>query len=291
MTQDGRNPAWESLPEERREDLAHRMAVYAAMVERMDHNIGRLTASLRNRGELENTLVVFLSDNGACGEWDPYGFDLDPRAYDNNRPGHGINSHTPNMSNTLHTGDMLETMGGPDSLFSVGCGWANLSNTPLNFYKHYAHEGGIRTPMIAHWPARIRKPGRITRHVAHVMDIMATLIEVGDASYPQASETSRVLPLEGKSLVPAFSGEAKTDRVLLYEHERNIALRDGDWKLVAHNAVHKEGLAPNARWELYNLNEDVVERNNVATEHPERVERMIRLLEQEARRTLVFPAP
>ena len=113
MTEDGLNPPWQSLPADRQEDLAHRMAVYAAMVEQMDTNIGRLVESLRDAGELDNTLIVFTSDNGACAEWEPFGFDLDPNAYKNHKPGYGVNGGTPGRPNTLHTGDALNKWAGP----------------------------------------------------------------------------------------------------------------------------------------------------------------------------------
>lgn len=130
------NPAWDTLPPDRRADLARRMAIYAAMIDRMDQNIGRLVTNLRANGELDRTLIVFLSDNGACAEWDPSGFD--------GKSG---------PDNQLHRGADLERMGGPDTYHSAGSGWANVSNTPWRLYKHYTHEGGIASPGIVHWPA------------------------------------------------------------------------------------------------------------------------------------------
>lgn len=289
MTEDGLNPAWDSLPADRREDLAHRMAVYAAMVEQMDTNIGRLVESLRDHGELDNTLIVFTSDNGACAEWEPFGFDLDADAYKNNKPGYGVNGGTPGRPNILHTGEALRQMGGPGSLFSYGCGWANASNTPLSYYKHYAHEGGIRAPMIAHWPAGIKDRGSLRPHVGHVMDLMATAVELADADYPTEYAGHAILPMEGQSLVPAFNGEAAPPRTLVYEHERNIAIRVGDYKLVAHNGVGPEGLRPEARWELYNLANDPIEQHDLAEQEPQRVAEMKEKLRAEVERTLILP--
>jgi arylsulfatase len=291
MTEDGRNPAWDSLDADRRADLARRMAVYAAMVGNMDANIGRLVESLRAHDELENTLILFLSDNGACAEWEPFGFDLDAADYHNNRPGHGVDGATPQKPNVLHTGEALEAMGGPGSLFSYGCAWANLSNTPLSFYKHYAHEGGIRTPLIAHWPARISDKGALRQHVTHVMDLMATFVEVADAPYPEAIGGRDILPMEGRSLVAAFEDRPGRPRTLVFEHERNAAVREGGWKLVAHDVIRREGLRPNPVWELYDLAADPLEQRNRASMHPERVERMSRKFLEEALRTLVLPAP
>lgn len=290
MTKDGNNPAWETLSKERQEDLAYRMAVYAAMVEQMDTNIGRLVASLRESGELENTLIVFTSDNGACAEWEPYGFDLDANAYRNNEPGKGINSYTPGMPNILHTGEMLEGMGGPDaSLFSYGSGWANASNTPLSLYKHFAHEGGIRSPMIAHWPKQIKDKGALRSQVCHIMDVMATCMAVSGARYPKHHNGHAILPLEGQSLLPAFDGVKQPPRTLVYEHERNIAIRVGDYKLLANKGIDAKGLRDQADWQLYNLKTDPVELHNLADQQPERVTDMLKQLESEITRTLILP--
>lgn len=291
MTADGHNPPWQSLDPARRADLARRMAVYAAMVENMDDNIGRLVACLRRHDELDNTLILFLSDNGACAEWEPFGFDLDPAEYRDHKPGHGIIGGTPNKPNVLHRGPALQAMGGPGSLFSYGCAWANISNTPLHLYKHYAHEGGIRTPMIVHWPKGIAGRGQLRRHVAHVMDIMATCVDLAGAEYPKTHRGHAILPMEGRSLRSAFAGKPDTPRTLIYEHERNAALRQGDWKIVAHNIIDKQGLRPGVRWELYNLKNDPVERHNLADTMPEMVEHLSRKFVEEAQRTLVFPAP
>ena len=291
MTVDGINPQWSSLPEDRKTDLARRMAVFAAMVENMDANIGRLVKSLQDHNELNNTLILFLSDNGACAEWEPFGFDLDPKDYEKNKPGYGINTGTPNRPNLLHKGESLAAMGGPGSLFSYGCAWANLSNTPLWLYKHYAHEGGIRTPMIAHWPDHISGRGELRDQIGHVMDIMATCIEISGATYPETFERRNILPLEGRSLIPSFNDHKGKPRTLVMEHERNAALIDGDWKLVGQKVISKNQLDPEATWELYHLSRDPVEQNDLSKKEPERVKRMIDQLEIEAKRTFVLPAP
>ena len=161
-TEVGLNPAWESLPEDRRRDLARRMAIFAAMVDRMDHGIGRIVADLEEKQDLDHTLILFLSDNGACAEWDPKGFD-------------GKSSN----DNVLHTGEDLESMGGSNTYHSVGSGWANLSNTPWRLYKHFNHEGGISTPMIVHWPAGLSSTGAILSTPGHIVDLVPTLLEAG----------------------------------------------------------------------------------------------------------------
>ncbi len=291
MTEDGMNPLWSSLPAERRADLTRRMAVFAAMVENMDTNIGRLVKSLEDHDELDNTLILFLSDNGACAEWEPFGFDLDPKDYTKNKPGHGINGYTPGRPNILHQGEALTNMGGPDSLFSYGCAWANLSNTPLSLYKHYTHEGGVRTPAIIHWPDHIKARGELRHQVSHVMDIMATCIEIAGADYPEQFNGNDILPLEGRSLLPSFTNKADEARGLVIEHERNAALIEGDWKLVAQKVIAKHQLNPEAKWELYHLGNDPTEQNDLSAREPERLKRMIATLEAEAKRTLVLPAP
>ena len=263
LTADGANPPWEAIPAERRADLAQRMAVYAGMVTGMDRNIGRLVADLRGHGEMQNTLIVFLSDNGACAEWEPFGFDLQPVAQP--KPGTGINIGTPSAANVLHRGDDLTRMGGPGSLFSYGSGWANACNTPWRFYKHYVHEGGISTPLIVHWPAGTNRRGEIDQRAGHVVDLMATCVEAAGATYPQTMAGKPILPMEGRSLLPALRGEAPQSRLLFWEHEGNRAVHDGKWKLVA-----LEG----GRWELYDIETDRTELKNLASQHPDIVARL-----------------
>ena len=164
MTEDGLNPPWESLPAERRADLARRMATYAAMVSRMDTCIGRLISDLRDARELDNTLVFFLSDNGACAEWEPFGFDLTPPDPAKTIPGAGVNLGTQAGPNILHQGEALAAMGGPGTFMSYGSAWANACNTPWRLYKHYGHEGGISTSCIVHWPAGIAGKGELRAH-------------------------------------------------------------------------------------------------------------------------------
>jgi arylsulfatase len=289
MTPNGMNPAWKSLDAGRQADLARRMAVYAAMVDNMDQNIGRLVKDLREQGELDNTLILFLSDNGACAEWEPFGFDLNAADYSENKPGFGISTSTPKKPNVRHRGEELAAMGGPGSLFSYGSAWANVCNTPLSLYKHYAHEGGIRTPMIAHWPAGIKKPGD-RPHVTHLMDIMATCLELGKAEYP-GYEGAKILPPEGRSLVPAFANKPDKPRTLIFEHEHNVAIRQADWKLISENGLGKTGIRPGAVWSLYDLSNDPSEQHDLAPEQPERVKAMTAEFLSEAKRTLVLPAP
>jgi arylsulfatase A-like enzyme len=291
LTADGRNPAWESLSEERRADLTRRMAAYAAAVELMDADIGRLVDSLTEHGELDNTLILFLSDNGGCGEWEPFGFDLDAEAYRNQPPGRGIDGSTPGRPNRLHRGDELEAMGGPGSLFSYGCGWANLCNTPLARYKHFAHEGGIRTPLVVHWPAGIAAGGGWRHDVVHLMDVMATCVEAAGAAYPPPGIDREILPVEGRSLIPTLAADTGRPRTLLFEHEGNVAIRRGDWKLVAEKALAADGLRPDVRWSLHDLATDPTEQIDLAADRPELVAELAAEFLAGARRTLILPGP
>lgn len=244
---DKENPAWDSLPEDRRRDLARRMAVYAAMVDRMDRAVGRTIAHLRSTSQLDNTVVFFLSDNGACAEWDPWGFDK------NSGP-----------QNVLHTGADLKKIGAPDSYVSYGSGWAHACNTPWRLFKHYAHEGGVLTPCIVHWPAGLKARG-LTSGPGHITDFMPTLCALAGATYPKEREGVVMLPQEGISLLPAFNGEPLPKRQICIEHEGNRSVRDGEWKLVALAAKP---------WELYHLATDLTEMRDLAASEPQRVEAM-----------------
>ncbi|MFN7926846.1 MAG: arylsulfatase [Blastocatellia bacterium] len=281
MTADGNNPAWETLPAERRADLAGRMKAYAGMIAGMDRNIGRLLADLKQSGELDNTLILFLSDNGACAEWEPFGFDMPQPA--NVTAGTGINMGTPNLPNVLHQGPQLNAMGGADSWFSYGSAWANLSNTPWRMYKHYSHEGGISSPLILHWPGGIKTRGQWRTQPGHIVDVMATLVDVAGAPYPNERAGVTVLPMEGVSLRPAFANQPLARKApLFFEHDGSRAVRDGKWKLVA-----KVG----GDWELYDIEADRTELNNLAVKQPDKVKALAAQWQAWAQRTHVLPRP
>ena len=242
-------PAWKSLPADRRADLARRMAVYAAAVDIMDQNIGRVVEYLKESKQWDNTLLLFLSDNGACAEWDAYGFDkLD------------------STLNILHKGDDLKKVGGPNSYISYGAGWANACDTPWRLYKHYAEEGGIRTPLIAHWPDGLKiKPGATTPALGFLTDFMPTLVDLSGATYPKERNGVPILPTEGFSLAPTFAGKPGRRDALFVEHEGNRMVREADWKLVAQN---------NKPWELYDLAKDPTEMHDVSAKEAARVKKM-----------------
>ena len=257
------NPAWDSLNHDRQADLARRMAIYAAMVDSMDQNIGRVLNDLRESGELENTLIVFTSDNGACAEWDYFGFDI---------------KSSPN--NKLHRGDEIEEMGSPGTFHSAGSGWANVSNSPWRLYKHYNHEGGIAVPCIFHWPAGSSQRGAIDDTPSHLIDVLPTFIQ----AIGSGNSMSKQSPYEGDgtSLLPLLESEATVQRHLFFEHEGNRAVRDGQWKLVA---------LRDQPWELYDMRTDRTELNNLATEHPESVARLSKAWDEWAVKNNVTQLP
>jgi arylsulfatase A-like enzyme len=259
------NPAWDSLPADRRKDLGRRMAVYAAMIDRMDQNIGRVIAHLKQTAQFENTFILFLSDNGACAEWDPYGFDLSSSA-----------------TNILHHGKDLKKVGSAESYVSYGSGWANARNTPWRLYKHYGHEGGIATPAIIHWPAGVSRPGKFEFRPSYLTDIMATCLELSGAKYPTERNARVILPTEGLSLVPLLTGKRVPERPIFMEHEGNRVMREDKWKLVA---------LAGKPWELYDMEKDRVEMNNLVSRHSEKVKELEAEWNAWAQRAGVTPKP
>lgn len=253
---DKQNPPWSSLDSPRQKDLARRMAILAAMVERMDTGIGRVISDLELNKELDNTLILFCSDNGACAEWDPWGFD--------NKSG---------PDNTLHQGAALAGMGQPGTYHSYGSAWANAANTPWRLYKHYTHEGGIASPFIAHWPQHIKARSGINRtSIGSFLDIVPTLAAVAGTKPPHN---------EGVNLLPALEGRRPDRPAHFWEHEGSRAVREGKWKLTA--------VGPEGAWELYDMEADRTELNNLASTQPERVKQMAAKWEQWARRTNAIP--
>ena len=247
------NPGWATLPADRREDLAHRMAVFAAMVEHIDTGIGRIMADLEKNGELANTMIVFTSDNGACYEWGPFGFDGPSRA----------------GKTTLHTGAALDAMGQKGSDHAYGSGWANLCNTPLNMYKHFCHEGGISSPLLIQWPAGFKPRAGWITSPAHVMDLLPTIAAAADIPYPAKRNDVALLPLSGVSLLPAIHGQSVPERIIPTEHQGARGLRKGDWKIV----WGKRQPEP-VTWELYNLADDPCEQNDLAASNPKKCEEL-----------------
>ena len=256
----GVNPAWESLPEDRRVDLARRMAIYAAMVDRLDQQLGRVLSYLQQTSQLENTLIVFTSDNGACFEWDPFGFDIKS-----------------SNQNILHKGEMLEQMGGPGTFHSVGSGWANASNTPWRLYKHFNHEGGISAPCIVHWPAGLSDSGAICHLPSHLIDLLPTALAISGADFKSTS-------YRGVSLVQTVESKQspEIERTLFFEHQGNRAVRKGKWKLVA---------LDDQPWELYDVSLDRIECNDLSARHPGLVRQLSEKWDEWAAQNNVTPLP
>jgi len=265
------------------------MEVYAAMIDRMDAGIGRIVAELRRTGRLENTLIFFLQDNGGCAE--PMGRQKTPNVLE--RP--AIPPLEPEPADLVESAFRRDrtrdgyvmrqgegVMPGPyDTYIGYGQGWANVSNTPFREYKHWVHEGGISTPLIVHWPAAIKSPGSFVKQPGHLIDIMATCVDVSGAEYPRERDGQAIQPLEGESLVPLFSGGDIERDALYWEHEGNRAIRIGNWKLVAKG--------PAGAWELYDIDRDRAELHNQAERQPERVQQMKAQWEAWAKRTGTIP--
>ncbi len=265
-----------------------RMEVYAAMVDRMDQGIGRIVDALRKTGAYENTLFLFLADNGGCAE--EYGsrgaIRPDPTKRVELRPMAPGELQTRMQPAVTRDGRPVRTgegvMPGPaDTYIAYGKGWANASNTPFRLYKHWVHEGGISSPLIAHWPAKIRRRGELEHQPGHLIDLMATCIDVSGAEYPTERGGQAIRPMEGRSLVPAFDGRAIDREAIYWEHEGNRAVRVGKWKLVA-----KGEKGP---WELYDLDADRTELHDLAGKHAKRAADMAQLWEAYAQRANVYP--
>ncbi|HIG81081.1 MAG TPA: hypothetical protein EYQ62_05465, partial [Verrucomicrobiales bacterium] len=224
----------------KKKEMDERMAIYAVMVDSMDQSIGRILSALDERGLRESTLVFFLADNGGCDEGGRFGFER-------------------------KKGGQL----GTDSSFaSYGLGWANASNTPFQFFKKDNHEGGIASPLIVHWPHGIAARGEWRQQPGHVIDIMATCLEVAGAKYPGKFKKHTIVPLEGKSLVPTFADCAIDREALYWEHVGNRAVRSGDWKLVANKRFRKQD------WELYNLKIDRTETVNLIDQREDKAQEL-----------------
>ena len=246
-------PTWDSLTPEKQDRYDNIMAIYAAVVEHMDKAVGDLVSGLKARGELDNTLILFMSDNGGNAE-----------------------SGVPGKLEGAHPGDAKSDV-------FVGQCWATLNNTPFVRYKHYTDEGGIATPLIAHWPQGISKArdGKLETQPGHVIDIMATCVDVAGATYPKEFNGKPITPLQGVSLRPAFEGKnINRAQPIFWEHEENRAVRDGNWKLVA--VAHQP-------WRLYDLESDRTEQNDLANAQPERVKSLSAKWDAWAARADVLP--
>ena len=295
---DRRSPAWKDADLKAWEQRC--MEVYAAMVDKLDQGIGDIIKTLQETGEFDNTLIFFLADNGGCAEG--YGrqnnsqkANPDPSLRRPMAPGELQRRMEPLFTRDgrpIRTGRGV--MPGPDDTYiAYGLSWANTSNTPFREYKHWVHEGGISSPLIAHWPQGIKggpignrrdaKEGPLIDTPAHLIDLMATCVDVAGALYPQTYAGREIHPMEGISLAPSFHGRSPERATpIFWEHEGNKAIRAGDWKLVSKHRGEAE---------LYNIADDRTELTNLAKKNPEQAQRLEQEWKQWAARVGVQPWP
>ena len=243
--------AWETLTDEQKRFQATKMAIHAAMVDRMDQEIGRILEKIRNMGAWDDTIVFFLSDNGASAE-------------------------------IMIRGDMHDPAAPPGSAASYLClgpGWSTAANTPFRRHKVWNHEGGIATPLIVHWPKGIAKPGTLRHDQGHVVDLAPTLLDLLGVTPPKEYRGATVPPFPGVSLLPAIRGaEQPVERdYIFFTHEGNGALRMGDWKILYTKTGESKEHVPAEQndgtegWSLYDLSTDRCEQNDLAAKQPEKL--------------------
>jgi len=270
---DSDSPDWKNVRNKEYEDI--RMATYAAMVEQVDRGVGRIIDTLKAEGEFDNTIIMFLSDNGGCAElFQEDGDWPDPSLWETELTLQG---------EKVRAGDIPELRPGPDTTFqAVELPWANVSDTPFRLFKRWIHEGGISTPFIVHWPDQIDKPN-ILNNPMHIIDISATCYEIAGAQYPKEHHDTEITPLEGESFLDALQGtELGRETPITIEHEGNRGIRIGDWKLVAEW---------NKPWELYNISDDRTEQNDLIDGEKDRARAFEKLYFEWAERAEVLPWP
>jgi arylsulfatase len=257
-------PPWATLSQQAQNELAFRREIYAAQIERMDQNIGRIVTKLQQLDKLDNTLLLFLSDNGCCAEGGMFGYQWQKNIRANFR--------------------QWRKQSGRSS--SMGEAWSNASNTPLRMHKRWVHEGGIATPLIAHWPDVIKTGGQLTDQPGHVIDLLPTCLDVASASYPGIHRGRSIKPTPGQSLLPSLRDHTvNVQRTLFWEHETHAAIRQGNWKLVTLNGTDETA------WELYDLSVGRTETENVAGKYPEHVQSLQTQWQQWATQANVLPWP
>ncbi|MFT4688827.1 MAG: arylsulfatase [Verrucomicrobiia bacterium] len=292
---DPKSKAWQDAPDKEWE--LRLMEVYAAMVDSLDQGIGRIVQTLKDTGRFENTVIMFLADNGGCAEgMGRGGNNLKHQTIyrDRDQPlvlkPMGANDLQADMiPKRTRDGRALRqgrgVMAGPaDTYMGYGLSWANASNTPFREYKHWVHEGGISAPLIVHWPAGIagKRHNKFEHQPAHLVDLMATCVDLAKAKYPKQVNRVDIKPMEGVSLKPAFNGSSVNRKnPIFWEHEGNRAIRDGKWKAVA-----KGSKGP---WELYDIDADRTEQHNLAGQHPARLKGLVAQWEAYAKRADVLP--
>lgn len=280
--------AWED--EDHQNWEARRMEVYAAMVDHLDEGVGRIVRHLETKGVLDRTLFLFLSDNGGSAEAHPDGRVErtgqrwnDPAARPSTRDGRPV-----------RIGNFFDhPLGADDTFGSYGAKWANVSNTPFRRFKSWVHEGGIATPLIAHWPGHISNRGGLSHDYGHIVDIMATCVDVAGAVYPRPAAGRPPPPeLDGRSLAPVLGGRNRDPRPYFWEHEGNRAVRLGRWKLVSEfpgEWATLRSYPQQGRWELYDIDRDRTETRDLATEEAGKAGELAGLYESWAGRAAVVP--
>lgn len=271
------------------------MEVYAAMVDQMDQGIGRIVKTLESKGELDNTLIMFMQDNGGCAEAGGRK-EKGPRVLRADQPTlppiavdlQHYQASVPKQTRDGYPVRRGHAMPGPaDTYIGYGRNWANVSNTPFREYKHYVHEGGISTPFVVHWPAGIKSKNELRSEPSHLVDLMATCVDAGGAHYPDQYKGKLITPVEGKSLIPVFNGNSLEREIIFFEHEGNRALRMGDWKLVAKGRAGQNDV----NWELFNVKTDRSELHDLALQEPDRLEHMKTLWTSKAGNVQAIPWP
>ncbi|MCD6355366.1 MAG: arylsulfatase [Prolixibacteraceae bacterium] len=272
---------WEDEPEKAFQE--NRMEVFAAMIDHVDQGVGEIIKTLKETGQFENTIIIFLSDNGGSAE--------------GHRDGKIERWGTPWKSSVIPVstrdgrkviaGDFPGLpLGGPETYGSYGVRWANVSNAPFRLHKSWLHEGGISTPFIMHYPAGLKQRG-ITHQVGHIIDLMPTIINLAGAEYPESFNGNKIPQLEGTDLIELLNKKEIQPRTICWEHEGNRAIRKGKWKLVSEfpgtwstvRAYKNKG-----RWELYDMEKDRTEQNDLATQFPEKVKELESLWNNWAKR-------
>jgi len=270
---DSDSPDWDDVQNKEYEDI--RMATYCAMIEQVDRTVGRIVDSVKKAGEFDNTVIMFLSDNGGCAEL----FQEDSDWPDPSRWA----SSTTLDGEPVRVGDIPELRPGPDTTFqAVELPWANVSDAPFRLFKRWVHEGGISTPFIVHWPDGIEK-SNILNNPMHIIDISATCYDIAGAQYPKEHHDTEITPLEGESFLPSLKGkELKREQPITIEHEGNRGIRVGDWKLVAEW---------DKSWELYNISDDRTEQNDLIYGEKDRAKALEKAYFEWAERAEVLPWP
>ena len=225
---------WKTLNDEDRAEESRTMAVYAAMIDRLDQNVGKILDKLESQGKLENTLIIFASDNGGSSE-------------------------------VVNLEGGTGQIGTLTNWKSLGKSWANVSNTPYREYKNWSYEGGIKTPLIVYWPKGIKHKNTIARIPVHFIDVLPTFQELLKVEYPKKLNGQNIIPPDGISFLSAIKGENQNDKrvkPIFWQWRQGKAIRDGDWKLVAHRD----------KWELYNLESDPIEEIDLLIDEPDKAE-------------------